>query len=265
MDRSGVLRGAARAAYERVRSMAGTDAAAGDNGVGAGGDVSRNIDIAAEEAVLGHIRDAGMGCTVLGEECGRVELGGDGYVVMDAVDGSANAVRGVPFYCCSLAFATGGRLGSVTDSVVLDLYSGREYWASEKGCFAGGARAAVRSGDPVYRIVGVNTSGAGARLLAELGPLFESHTRHLGANALEMALLADGRMDAMVDMRGKIRVQDLAAGMHLVRAAGGVVLGMDGADLDSDLGYETRLSFVAASSAETAGQVMRGVPGWGGT
>lgn len=262
MDRSGVLRGAARAVYERVRGMAGTEQAAGDNGVGAGGDVSRNIDIAAEEAVLGHLRESGMGCTVLGEECGRVELGGPGYVIMDAVDGSANAVRGVPFYCCSLAFAPEERLGSVTDSVVLDLHSGREYWASGAGCHAGGARTGVRRGDPVYRIVGVNTSGAGPELLGGLRRLFENHTRHLGANALEMALLADGRIDAMVDLRGKIRVQDMAAGMHLVRAAGGVVLDAGGDRLDSDLEYGTRLSFVAASSAEVADEVMRGVPGW---
>lgn len=257
-----MLRKAARAVYDRVHGMAGTEQAAGDNGVGAGGDISRNIDIAAEEAVLECLKKD-MECTVLGEECGRVELGGPGYVIMDAVDGSANAVRGVPFYCCSLAFAPDERLGSVTDSVVVDLHSGREYWASGGSCFAGSGRTGVRRGDPIYRIVGVNTSGAGEQTLSELRCLFENHTRHLGANALEMALLADGRIDAMVDLRGKIRVQDLAAGMHLVRSAGGVVLGTDGKHLDSDLGYGTRLSFVAASSQEMAGEVMRGVPGWG--
>ena len=262
MDRAEVLRGAARAVHERVRGMAGTERAAGDNGVGAGGDISRNIDIAAEEAVLDYLRETGMGCTVLGEECGRVELGGPGYIIMDAIDGSANAVRGVPFYCCSLAFAPDEHLASVTDSVVLDLHSGREYWASGEGCFAGNNKTSVRRGDPIYRIVGVNTSGAGPEMLSELGGLFENHTRHLGANALEMALLADGKIDVMVDLRGKIRVQDMAAGMHLVKAAGGVVLGMDGKALDSDLGYSTRLSFVAASSIETADEVMRGVPGW---
>jgi len=263
VDRIDVLRGAAHAVLERVRGMAGTEAACGDNGIGAGGDISRNIDIAAEEAVMAHLEKEGMACTVLGEECGRVEKGGSGYLVMDAIDGSANAVRGVPFYCCSLAFAPDQRLSSVTDSVVCDLSSGRTYWASEKGCFADGLRAAVQRGEPAYRIVCVNTSGAGAGTMRDLHPLFENHSRHMGANALEMALLADGRIDAMADLRGRLRVQDVAAGCHLVRAAGGVVLDSEGADLDSDLEYGTRLSFVAASSKETAGQVMRGVPGWG--
>lgn len=262
MDRVGILRGAALAVRERVRGMAGTEEAAGDNGVGAGGDVSRNIDIAAEEAVMGHLKREGMVCTVLGEECGRVELGGPGYLVMDAIDGSANAVRGVPFYCCSLAFAPSGRLGSVTDSVVCDLASGRTYWASGGRCFADGRPASVRRGDPVYRIVGVNTSGAGAELMGELQPLFANHSRHMGANALEMALLADGRLDAMVDLRGRLRVQDVAAGCHLVRSADGVVLGPDGADLDSDLEYGTRLSFVAAPDRREAAEIMEGVPGW---
>lgn len=263
MDRVGVLRGAARSVYDRVRGMAGTEAAAGDNGVGAGGDVSRNIDIAAEEAVMEHLKREGMACTVLGEECGRVEMGGPGHLIMDAIDGSANAVRGVPFYCCSLAFAPGPSLSSVTDSVVCDLASGRTYWASEAGCFAEGRPASVQRGEPAYRIVGINTSGAGAGTMADLRPLFENHSRHMGANALEMALLADGRMDAMVDLRGRLRVQDVAAGCHLVRRAGGVVLGPGGGDLDSDLEYGTRLSFVAAASRESAARIMRGVPGWG--
>ncbi|MDP6857512.1 MAG: inositol monophosphatase family protein, partial [Candidatus Nitrosopelagicus sp.] len=111
-----ILREASKLVYQNVKDMAGTDDAAGDFGIGAGGDVSRNIDITAENTVLNYLKKINFTCTVLGEECGRVELSENpkGFIIMDAIDGSANAVRGVPFFCCSLAFATDEKLSSVT-------------------------------------------------------------------------------------------------------------------------------------------------------
>ena len=263
-----VLRNASRMVYQNVKGMAGTDAAAGHNGIGAGGDVSRNIDILAERTVLDYLREIDFGCVVLGEECGRVEIARNpgGYVIMDAIDGSANAVRGVPFFCCSLAFATGDRLSSITDGVVTDLSSGDQYWASRgAGCFMNKERIGVRGGDPVYKIVGINTSGAGGGLMRRLEPVFANHNhlRHFGANALEMAMFARGLMDVCIDLRGRIRVQDLAAGYILVKEAGGLILDGDFEPLDSDLSYKTRLSFVAAANRrildEVAGEIRKDV------
>ena len=115
-----ILREASNRIYENVKDLAGTESAAGDFGIGAGGDVSRNIDIIAEKTVLDFLKEINFECIVLGEECGRVELSNNskGYIIMDAIDGSANAVRGVPFFCSSLAFATENRLSSITDGVV---------------------------------------------------------------------------------------------------------------------------------------------------
>ena len=62
-------------------------------------------------------------------------------------------------------------------------------------------------------------------------------------------------MDAFVDIRGKIRIQDMAAGYLLVREAGGVVLDENLKPLDADLGYGTKLSFIAAADADTAHMV----------
>ena len=255
MEMVDVLLGASALVRERVAGMAGTPAAVeGDYGVGAGGDVSRNIDVTAERAVLEHLGKSGVSCTVLGEECGRVEVGGGdpaGHVIMDAVDGSANAVRGVPFFCCSLAYARGGTLGSVTDAVVANLATGQTYSAVRgRGASLDGAPVRVQSGRPLYRIVGANTSGAQPALVERLRPLFAAHghVRHFGANALEMSMLAAGLMDVFIDLRGRIRVQDAAAGCLIVREAGGLVVDESLADLDSDLDYATRLSFIAASS-----------------
>lgn len=248
-----ILREASRRIYENVKDLAGTEDAGGDFGRGAGGDISRNIDIIAEKTVLDYLKEIKFDCVVLGEECGRVELSQNpkGFVIMDAIDGSANSVRGVPFFCSSLAFATENSLSSITDGVITNLSSGEMYWASKnKGAFLNDTQIQVHDKDPIYKIVGINTSGATPELMQKLHPIFEqhNHTRHFGANALEMAMFARGLMDIFIDLRKKIRIQDIAAGYLIVKEAGGLLLDENFESLDADLSYDTRISFIAAAN-----------------
>ncbi len=261
METIDILRTVSNMVYENVRRLAGTDEAAGDFGRGAGGDISRKIDIIAEKTVLDYLKKINFECVVLGEECGRVELSPNpkGFIIMDAIDGSANAVRGVPFFCCSLAFATEDKLSSVTDAVVTNLFSGEQYWAIKgNGAFLNNTRINVSDKEPIYRIVGINTSGASRDLVKRLQPIFEknNHVRHFGANALEMAMFAQGLIDIYIDLRDKIRIQDIAAGYLLVKEAGGLILDANLKPLDSDLSYQTRLSFISASNEKILKSVL---------
>jgi myo-inositol-1(or 4)-monophosphatase len=178
---------------------------------------------------------------------------------MDAIDGTANAINGIPFFCCSLAFATGDKLSSITDAVVTNLSNGEQYWASKgKGAFLNETQIHVQNKDRAYKIVGVNTSGASPELLKKLQPIFENHgpTRHFGANALEMAYLSRGSMDVLIDLRDKIRVQDMAAGYLLIKESGGLIVDADSQPLDSNFKTITRLSFIGASNQVTLDQIM---------
>lgn len=261
METIKVLQEASKQVYEKVKDLAGTSDAAGDFGRGAGGDISRNIDIVAEKTVLDYLKKINFECTVLGEECGHVELSNTpkGFVIMDAIDGSANGVRGVPFFCCSLAFAKENKLSSITDGTVIDLHSGDLYWATKgRGAFLNQTKIKVQQSDPIYRIVGVNVSGASAKLMKKLEPIFTSHNhiRHFGANALEMCFFARGFIDIFIDLRGKIRVQDIAAGYLIIKEAGGLLLDEKFYGLDSDLSYSTRLSFIAAANKKILDDIM---------
>tara|TARA_B100000614_G_scaffold66737_1_gene59117 strand:+ start:6812 stop:7609 length:798 start_codon:yes stop_codon:yes gene_type:complete len=261
MDTNQILKEASRRIYEAVKDMAGTEKAAGDFGRGAGGDISRNIDITAENTVLDYLKEINFECVVLGEECGRVELSDNpkGFIIMDAIDGSANAVRGVPFFCSSLAFAAENRLSSITDGVITNLSTGQMYSASKgKGSFLDDKQISVHKDTPLYRIVGVNTSGATQEIMKKLQPVFEhhSHTRHFGANALEMAMFAQGLLDVFIDLRDKIRIQDIAAGYIIVKEAGGLLLDADFNSLDADLSYDTRVSFIAAANQKILDEIL---------
>lgn len=255
MKKIEVLEEAARRVYDNVKHLPGTKESAGDFGRGAGGDISRRIDILAEKAVLDYLKEIKFSCTVLGEECGRVEIADspEGFLIMDAVDGSTNAVRGIPFSCCSLAFASGDRLSSVTDAVVIDLYNGDLYSASKgNGAFLNGKKITVHKEKPLYFVVGLDLSGISADALQKLSPIISAsnHIRHFGAVALELAIFSRGLVDLFVDLREKLRITDVAAGYLLVSEAGGFIVDRNSQPLDAELGYDKRISFIAAANRE---------------
>jgi len=250
-----VLEEAAKRVYNNVKHLPGTKESAGDFGIGAGGDISRRIDILAEKTVLDYLKEINFSCIVLGEECGRVEISENpqGFVIMDAVDGSTNAVRGIPFSCCSLAFATGEKLSSVTDAVIIDLYSGDLYSASKGlGALMNGRRITVHKEKPLYFVVGLDLSGISLDSLQKLAPIISAsnHIRHFGAVALELAIFARGLVDLFVDLREKLRITDVAAGYLIASEAGGIIVDRNSKPLDSEFGYDKKISFIAAASQE---------------
>jgi myo-inositol-1(or 4)-monophosphatase len=257
-----ILLEASKRVYENVKHLAGTKESGGDFGRGAGGDISRRIDIVAEKTVLDYLAEIKFDCIVLGEECGKIELSKDpkGFIIMDAVDGSTNAVRGLPFFCCSLAFARNNKLSSVTDGVVRDLSNGDAYYAT-KGCgaFLNGKKISVSvDKNPIYFVLGLDISGISPKILEALSPIIASsnHIRHFGANALEFGMLSRGLIDVFVDLRDKIRVTDIAAGLLIALEAGGLVVDKNGKPLDSDLGYDNKLSFIASSNKKALDDIM---------
>lgn len=247
-----VLKQACRLVHGKTRGLAGTARASVQMGRGAGGDMSRRIDLVAEKAVIDLLRKRKVQATIIGEECGRIE-GREGYVIMDAIDGTTNAVRGIPFYCCSIAYATDFKLSTVTDAAIIDLARGDLYYASRgKGAFLNGKKIAAKKSNPPDPTIGINVSGVKPSVVERLAPIIADadHTRQFGANALEMCFLARGLLDAYVDLRGKIRPTDIAAGYLIAKEAGARVYSDDGSDLESDLDVKTRLSYIVVANEE---------------
>jgi myo-inositol-1(or 4)-monophosphatase len=245
-----VLKQACRQVHARTKGLAGTARANRQVGRGAGGDMSRRIDLVAEKTVIDIVRKRGIDATIIGEECGRIE-GKHGYIIMDAIDGTTNAVRGIPFYCCSVAYATDFRLSAVTDGAIIDLARGDLYYASRgKGAFLNDKRISAKKESPPDPTIGLNVSGVKPAVVGRLAPIIADadHTRQFGANALEMCFLARGLLDAYVDLRGKIRPTDIAAGYLIAKEAGAKVYSDTGSDLESDLDVKTRLSYIAVAN-----------------
>ena len=82
------------------------------------------------------------------------------------------------------------------------------------------------------------------------------HTRHFGANALEVCLVAAGLTDAFIDLRNKIRTTDVAAGFLIVKEAGGTVTDQENKPINVKLDPKQTLSFVASANAEIHQKIL---------
>ena len=107
-------------------------------GRGAGGDLTVAVDRAAEDAalaVLAGVAEGGEGFTVVSEEIGERSYGdGGGWrVVIDPIDGSLNAKRGLPFYALSVAVADGPAMADVVLGYLFDLGNGEEWIGLRRG------------------------------------------------------------------------------------------------------------------------------------
>src|ERR687893_696762 len=104
---------------------------------GEGGDRTLEIDAAAERAVfteLERLHDDGARFTVVSEERGMVDFGdAQVTVVVDPIDGSMNAKRGLPHHALSIAVADGPTMADVAFGYVFDLGPGEEWRATRGG------------------------------------------------------------------------------------------------------------------------------------
>ena len=101
---------------------------------GEGGDDTTAIDAAAEDAVVARLEALEADFLLVSEELGERPFGTGGpiRVVVDPIDGSVNAKRGIPFFSLSLAVASGPAMGDVTFGYVYD-FGAREEWVAEQG------------------------------------------------------------------------------------------------------------------------------------
>ena len=231
--------GASRRAASALRSMLAERTTIAQRVVetgtrGEGGDQTLEIDALAEEAVLaelGALHQAGARFTVISEERGTVDFGGDGtLVVVDPIDGSLNAKRGLPHHCVSIAVADGPTMADVVFGFVQD-FGPDEEWVAFRGGGAtlNGARLDAAVGerrwaaDGKLELVGFESADPSWVLQSAEALVTVAHRlRAIGTIAAALCQVAAGRFDGMLTLKG-CRAVDAAAAQLVVREAGGYV------------------------------------------
>jgi myo-inositol-1(or 4)-monophosphatase len=222
---------------EAVTPLLGTEAGRKELGQGAGGDRTVELDQRAETVALEELRALAAGgqrFSLLSEEVGLVDLGAQWpRVLLDPVDGSLNAKRGLPVVGVILAVLEGPTLADLRLGYVANLISG-ERWHTIRGegTFRDGERVVPMRVAPPGGIEVVGTE-CSSRDLPKLDPLFRhaSKLRLLGSIAVSLVHAATGGVDVYASPM-RMRIFDCAAGSLMIQEVGGVVTDLQGRSLD---------------------------------
>jgi myo-inositol-1(or 4)-monophosphatase len=222
---------------------------------GADGTPSSRLDELVEAAILDRVDP--LGVNVLSEEAGWIDNGSSVSLVIDPIDGTGNAAAGVPMAAFTAAIAVDERF---TEGLTVWLDTGWRWWADRAGRAFG-----PKGGDRLQTTGRTSLDGAvvsmirpkedpsGFLAVAERA----NRIRVLGSSAIEAALVADGRLDAALDPGSRThRIVDIAAGVVLAEAAGGVVVDLHGRSVDFTTDITGRWSGITAASQPLAEELV---------
>jgi myo-inositol-1(or 4)-monophosphatase len=251
--------GLCRAAAEDVRGVLAELPLRSDRepvvGSGEGGDETTAIDAAAERAILARF-DGLEGLTIVSEEVGTIGTG-ETFVVIDPIDGSLNAKRGIGFFALSIAVASGPTMGEVDFAFVHD-FGTEEEWTATRG---EGARLDGRllEGElpkehiEILAFEATRTASVAEKAGAVVDLAYR--LRIMGSLALSLCHLAAGRIDAVCSLK-PARAVDIAAAQLLVLERGLAIDLPDAAPFAAaPLDLEGRSRVVAAGTTDVCRQL----------
>ena len=189
------------------------------------------VDRTAESLIRDILVRGAPGSRVMGEELSP-EAGNAGMVwIVDPLDGTTNFLHGYPQYAVSIALALDGELeiGVVLDvnrECVYGAVRGKGAWLGNTGlrvsAITDPARALLGTGYPFKHLAELDTYLAQFRRILPA----TSGVRRAGAAAIDLADVAAGRLDGFWEL--VLAPWDIAAGILLIREAGGIVTDLEG-------------------------------------
>lgn len=226
---------------------------AGENvGTNVSGDVTKYVDKVSEELVLERLKP--LGINVVSEEIGFLDNGSDYTAVVDPIDGSYNFAAGIPIFAFSFALFRGRK---PVYAALYEPVTGNYYEAVPgEGAYMNGEPINVKPKPPEKAALSFYTRGRGTGLIKRV-----KRVRVLGAIAVELAYLARGTLQGVVDIRNYVRPTDIAAGTIIAREAGALVVDEMGRELKVKLSAEEKMNMIAASDEKLLEIILEEVNG----
>ncbi|KAB2944584.1 MAG: D-fructose 1,6-bisphosphatase [Candidatus Methanoperedens nitroreducens] len=225
-------------------------------------DITRKMDMAAENALDNALVARGLCARIISEELGDRIVGKhpDFMLVVDPIDGSTNATCGIPFFCTSLAYTDKTEIATFDDismAVICDI-QGNTYCAEKgKGAFLNekqmrGKKRGARP-KPVVSVYSYGVPHIPEGLIE-----FEKSiiVRALGSIALDMCFVADGTLDGLIDTRGLVSGYDIMASALILKESGGTLTDLQGNNLTNNV-QVTGLSIAGTKNSELHEKIIR--------
>ncbi|NHJ23658.1 MAG: hypothetical protein EAX89_03730 [Candidatus Lokiarchaeota archaeon] len=253
------LKDTALCIYDIIHPLIGKKEGANKSHKGAGGDLSMQIDLVAEKTLIDILEQNEIDTLLISEEIGEKYIGSKdkaienkNILIVDPVDGSNNAVRGIPYCSFSMAYAMGKYVKSIVKAVVVDLSTKDLYWAVKgDGSFFNDKKVHVSNLD-IYDncFIELNFSKKDAFAQIErLGSIIRRfhRIRVLGSTALTLCQIAKGSMEAFINLRESNRLVDVAAGLLILKEAGGCIFSLEGNEINEPLSIDLKFPFIASN------------------
>lgn len=243
---------AASAALAEARAAEPAEELRREVGIGADGTPTSRLDEIVDGAVIDAVKPFGV--NILSEEAGWIDRGSAVTLVVDPVDGTANALAGVPLCTFSGAIVVDGR---PVEALTRWLDTGRD-WACRLPAAEGGGpwrttRRTELDGAAVSLLRPQRANWTAWQRITERS----ARIRILSCSTLEAILACTGAIDAFADAGGDVhRYVDLAAAVVYAQAAGAVVADGFGRPVEFDVDLHRRWSGIVAATPELAAELQ---------
>jgi len=223
-------------------------------------DVTRKIDLFAEAALENALQSRNLCARIISEELGDhvSPKGGDPEftLIFDPIDGSTNAILGLPFFCSSIAYSPNFEHVTFDDlqaGVVAAIYGKTYYAVKGRHAYVDGKKLPRSVKGKTKRVFSIYTYGADS--IPEALMQFQKENKNvlirvLGSIALEICLVAEGALDAVLDVRDLINGYDIAGASLILKEAGGIITDLNGEEFGTEVGNTEKISLIAALEPE---------------
>ncbi|MFX0012114.1 MAG: inositol monophosphatase family protein [Candidatus Hermodarchaeota archaeon] len=246
--------------YNAVHPLLGLKEASKKEQRGAGGDISMQIDLIAENNIISYLEKEELDVLLISEEIGEKYIGNkekaienQNVLIVDPIDGSNNAVRGIPYCSVSIAYAIGQTMKDIKKAVVLNLISKDIYWAIKgEGAYMNDKKILVSNldiSDKCFLELDLPKKYP-FKNIEQIKPILQKfyQTRILGSSALTLCQIAKGSMEAFINLRETNRLVDVAAGYLILKEAGGKFFSLQGNYINLELSINAKSPFIASNA-----------------
>lgn len=226
--------------------------------IGADGSPTKMIDEIAEDMAVETINNSSLNYNILSEECGFIDNHAEKTIIIDPVDGTFNAVNGIPFYSISLAVGK-KNLSDIEYGLVRNLVTGDTFTAEKSvGAYFNNKEIHVKplSKTSTFSVYLGNMTTDLNYQIAKI----PRRVRALGSAALEICMVANGSLDLSYYVNKqkdrRLRIIDIAASVLILREAGGEVYNEKFEKLEMGINLKERTNVIAVGS-ENVLEVIR--------
>ena len=197
-------------------------------------DFVSNADIKAEKIIIEELNKSKKNYSIICEESGnKINDDKNNFWIIDPIDGTNNFLHGIPHFAITIALKSNNEIvsGITYDPIKDEMF----YAEKNNGAYFNNQRIRVSKKNNLENCL----FGTGDNGIKEVKVKKNIKIRNFGSSALDMAYVASGRLDGY--FQKNLNIWDIAAGILLVKEAGGIVN-------DIDMSKDENINVLASST-----------------